>query len=178
MQKVTTPKCCLFAVVGTHAWLLFCKFFKKKCFRGHESFLWGHCYPCFGLLVMSPVGSLIRTLQRHICYTFPEIYLWCDTCQPLDGQHGCQADLFHIPVKALVGLKLETSHSMSEHSTDWAMPAQQDPHLNVLGVKMSPYLNLGYLQWWGLTPECFKCKMVTTAKCWSFEVVRTYTWML
>ena len=37
--------------------------------------------------------------------------------------HGCQADLFHMPVKALVAVKWETSHSMSECSTNWAMPA-------------------------------------------------------
>ena len=60
--------------------------------------------PVFGLLVMSPlgfkarVGSLICTWQRCICYTFPEIHLWCDTFQPLGNQHGSQADLFHIPV--------------------------------------------------------------------------------
>ena len=24
-------------------------------------------------------------------YTFPEIHLWCDTCQPLGGQHGSRA---------------------------------------------------------------------------------------
>ena len=42
----------------------------------YESFLWGHWYPCFGLLVTSPlgfkarVGSLFRTsLGRGICVT-------------------------------------------------------------------------------------------------------------
>ena len=34
------------------------------------------------------VGSLIWAAQRHMCYTFPEIHLWCDTYQPLGGQHG------------------------------------------------------------------------------------------
>ena len=75
--------------------------FFSKIFGGHESFLWGHWYPCFGLLVMSPlgfkarVGSLICTWWRCTC--FPEIHLWFDTCQPLGGQHGSQADFFHIP---------------------------------------------------------------------------------
>ena len=53
---------------------------------------------------------------------FPEIHLWCYTCWPLGGQHGCWADLFHILAKALVGVERETSRSMSESSTNWAMP--------------------------------------------------------
>ena len=31
-------------------------FFKKKIFEGQKPFLWGHWYPCFGLLVTSPLG--------------------------------------------------------------------------------------------------------------------------
>ena len=59
--------------------------------------VWGHWYPCFGLLVTSPlgfiarVGSLTRAWQRYVCYTFPEIHLWCDTCWPLSSQHGSWA---------------------------------------------------------------------------------------
>ena len=26
-------------------------------FGGHKSFLWGHCYPCFGFLLISPLVS-------------------------------------------------------------------------------------------------------------------------
>ena len=40
---------------------------------GHESFLWGHWYPCFGLLVTSPLGSKARvalfTLGRGVYVT-------------------------------------------------------------------------------------------------------------
>ena len=56
--------------------------------------LWGQWYPCFGLLVMSPlsfkarVDSLIWTWQRCIWCTFPKIHLWCDTCKSLDSQQG------------------------------------------------------------------------------------------
>ena len=63
-------------------------------FGGHKSFLWGHWYPCFGLLVTSPldfkarVGNLICTKLRHTWYIFPEIHLWCDMCWPLGSQHG------------------------------------------------------------------------------------------
>ena len=76
--------------------------FLKKIWRTWVLFV-GSLIPCFGLLVMSPlgfkarVGSLIRTWQRHACYMFPEIHIWCDTCWPLSVQHGSQANLFHIP---------------------------------------------------------------------------------
>ena len=48
-------------------------FFKN--FGGHESFLWGHWYPCFKLLVMSPlgfkarVGSALFELSEGVCVT-------------------------------------------------------------------------------------------------------------
>ena len=29
----------------------------------------------------------------------PQIYFWCDTCQPFGGQHGSWTILFHIPVR-------------------------------------------------------------------------------
>ena len=74
-------------------------FFK---FLEDKSFLWGHWYPCFVFVVTSlgfkaRVSSLICALQRHLCYTFPEIHLWCHTSWPLGGQHGSQAVLFYIP---------------------------------------------------------------------------------
>ena len=44
------------------------------------------------------VGSIICASWGHImCYTFPEIRLRSDTCQPLDGQHGSQANLSQVP---------------------------------------------------------------------------------
>ena len=74
-------------------------FFKAsfKNFVGHESFLWDHWFPCFGLLVTSPLGfkakegSLIHTWQRNTWYISLEIHLWCDTCRPLSRQHSNQA---------------------------------------------------------------------------------------
>ena len=36
-----------------------------------------------------PYSSLAEAYVLH--YTFPEIHLWCDTCQPLGGQHGSRA---------------------------------------------------------------------------------------
>ena len=92
-------------------------------FWGHKSFLWGHWYPSFGLLVTSPLGfkgrvvSLIHAWWRCTCYKFPDIHLGCDTCwpfwraaplifdgwhlwsltaaEPFGGQHGSRPDLFH-----------------------------------------------------------------------------------
>ena len=73
----------LFCNVGSHAFYwdftrnlkgraeLRYNLFFFKIFGGHKCFLWGHWYPCIGLLVTSPlgfkVGSLIRTWWRHIC---------------------------------------------------------------------------------------------------------------
>ena len=71
----------------------------KKYMGGHKSFLWGHWYPCFGLLVMSPLGfkarvdSLICTWQRHI---FPKIDLWCNTFAGVYGQHSDQSVSSHV----------------------------------------------------------------------------------
>ena len=74
--------------VKDHTWSpMFNVFF--SIFGGHMSFLWGHWYPCFGLLVTSPLGSkarvgrLICTWQRRMWCTFPLIQLWCHTCWPL-----------------------------------------------------------------------------------------------
>ena len=49
------------------------KFFFFLIFGGHESFLWGHLYLYFGVLVTSPlgfkarVGSALFELSRGIC---------------------------------------------------------------------------------------------------------------
>ena len=95
---------------------------KKKYWRTLV-LLWGHWYPCFGLLVTSPlgfkaiVGSLIHTWQRHTCYTFSETHLWCDTYWPPDSQHGSWAVLFHIPVnRHWWGWKLGSMVPLLPHS--------------------------------------------------------------
>ena len=70
--------------------------------------LWGYWYPCFELLVTFHlgfkvrVGSLIRIWQRCMWCMFIEIHLWCDTCWPLDGQHGGQS-LPHMCILEEVG---------------------------------------------------------------------------
>ena len=92
-------------------------------FLSSKVFLWGQWYPCFGLLVTSPlgftarVGSLFYAWQRYTFYMVPEIHCWCDTCWSLGGQHGCQADIFHVPASRHWWDYCTTS----EHSTNWAI---------------------------------------------------------
>ena len=63
------------AVLYTMTRLVIELFFFFKCFGGHESFFWGHWYPCFGLPVTSPLGfkarmgSALFELSRGICVT-------------------------------------------------------------------------------------------------------------
>ena len=51
---------------------------------------------------MSPLGlkakegNLIHIWQSYMCNTLSKIHLWCNTCQPLGGQHGRRADLGRI----------------------------------------------------------------------------------
>ena len=89
-------------MVRSHATLVFSFsltffFYFKKILDDMSPFSGATDTPVFGLLVTSPlgfkarVGSLICTRLRHMCYMFPEIHLWCDTCPPLGSQHGTQA---------------------------------------------------------------------------------------
>ena len=101
-------------------------FLKRKLFW--SPFLLGHWYPCFGLLVASPLGfkvrvtSLIHAWQRHMCYIFPEIHLLLAIMAAKPSHpHTC---------KALVGLKTGSYHAAAHsmrsgrRSTDWAIPAR------------------------------------------------------
>ena len=80
----------------------FCLFF-CLIFGGHQSFWWGHWYPCFVLLVSSGLGFKARVCPLLACFVtcmqqYPQIHLWCDTCQSLGSQHGSWAILIHILV--------------------------------------------------------------------------------
>ena len=60
------------------------------------SFLWGHWYPCFGLLVTSVLAMIDPSwVLSHLCDHM--VHLWCDTCLLYRGQHGIWAFLIHIP---------------------------------------------------------------------------------
>ena len=114
-------------------------FFFKKFFGGHESFLWGHWYPYFGLLVMSPLGFKARVgsalfelsggicVMLHIPWDSPLVWhlptSWQPAWQP--------SRLFHIPARHWWDSNRELSccHSQCEirqawRSTDWAIPAR------------------------------------------------------
>ena len=98
-------------------------------------FLWGRGYPCFGLLVMSPLGfkarvsSPINSLGSGIMSYMFQSHLWCNTCWSLGRQHGGQPVLLHIPTSRhwwgskLGSLILPLPHSVrpGRCSTDWAM---------------------------------------------------------
>ena len=64
-------------------------------FGGHMSFLWGLFWTsgdiCPGF--QSQVGLACMLSCLH---AIPQIHLWCDTCRPLDRQHGSRATLTHI----------------------------------------------------------------------------------
>ena len=76
--------------------------------------LWGHEYPCFGLLVMSPlsfkarVSSLIRILQRHMWSVFPEmtplgwhLLIYMAAWQPVTVPHMCVSTAFVVSRKVM-----------------------------------------------------------------------------
>ena len=99
-------------------------------FGGHKCFLWSHWFPCFGLLVTSPLGFKARVGSLTCgCYTFPEIHLWCYTNWPLGGQHGSwavtylQAGWWSLKTGSIVSPLLHSVRP-GRRSTDWVMPAR------------------------------------------------------
>ena len=64
--------------------------------------LWGHWYPCYGLMVTSSlsfkarVGSFVHIWWMLTLSIFPKICFWCNTCWPLGSQHGNWVVLIYI----------------------------------------------------------------------------------
>ena len=90
-------------------------------FKILESFLWGHWYPWFGLLMTSPLGFKARVDPSLACFTacvpwIPEIHLWCDTCWLYRGHHGGQPRSLHATYGRLPGFDRETSRIISGHA--------------------------------------------------------------
>ena len=85
-------------------------FFKLIFFcGGHQSFLWGHWYSCFGLLVTSALGLKAR-VDSSLCFialrtTIKSSESPLDTCWPLGSQHGGRAIVNPRTVQALVRLE-------------------------------------------------------------------------
>ena len=107
--------------------------FFKITFGGHKSFLLGHWYPCFGLLVTSPlgfkarVGSLIHALADvyvlHIPWYSPMVLHLLTFCGPAwQPSHS----LPHTCEQTMAGLETGIYCVTAEGrcSTDWAMSAQ------------------------------------------------------
>ena len=85
---------------------------------------WTSCdiFPWF----QSQWGSLIHTWWKHMCYTFHEIHLWCNTCWPLSRlSHSlpCACE------QASVGLE---TRIWGRCFTDWAMSAKQHDYLDFM----------------------------------------------
>ena len=118
-----------------HVWE-FSSFFKNF-FGGHESLLWGHWYPYFGLLVMSPLGFKARVgsalfqlsggirVTLHIPWDSPLV-----RHLPTSWQPAWQLSrLFHIPARHWWDSKLGaimpplTVWDQAD-TTDWAIPAR------------------------------------------------------
>ena len=91
--------------------------------------MWGHWYSCFVLLVTSSisfktrVGRLIHTWWIHMCYLFPEIHLWCDTCWPLAGQH-CSFSTYLGP-----GIGGALSRDLSYLRLVWAQAGRRESRM-------------------------------------------------
>ena len=75
-----------------------------KVFGGHMSFFWGHWYPCFGFLVMSPLGFKAR-VGSALFTIFAE------------------ANVMYIPQDSPLVLHLPTSW--------WPARSQSLPHMHV-----------------------------------------------
>ena len=124
------------------------------------------------------VGSLIHTWWRCMCYMFPEIHLWCDTCWPIGSQHGSQPVLLNIPASRhwwTWNQDLLCHHSQCEtrqaadrqagrHSTNWAMLAWQ----NLLLICISPQITK-------LPLQSKKCNTSVVCYC-CFRILLCLTW--
>ena len=97
-QEQTIQKYIIFQVQTSDLMSLqkpFSFFFKKK-FGGHQSFLWGHWYPCFGLLVTSWLGFKARVgplacMLCCLCFMDSSDSPLVNTCWLLGNQHDSWA---------------------------------------------------------------------------------------
>ena len=107
-------------------------------FEGHQSFLWGHWYPCFGLLVypgfQSQGGSQLEYFITCMQW-IPQIHLWCDTCWPLGDQRGgravfdphiCPHTIFTYVLLSL-NIPCRCTYPWCTVSAYWCLPSQPSP---------------------------------------------------
>ena len=99
-------------------------FFKKKIWRTHVLFVgpltplfWTSGGVCPGFQSQGGLTCMLSCL-----HVIPQIHLWCDTCQPLDGQHGSQATLTHILAAVRHIHKQSWRRGQSHSSNLWPGP--------------------------------------------------------
>ena len=101
----------------------YCGFSFKKILENTGPFLWGHWYPCFGLLVTSALGFQAIVDPSLACFLacmqwMTQIHLWCDTCQSLDGQQGsCSCSLHAFSRGRMPRFKRETARTAIHSAT-------------------------------------------------------------
>ena len=105
---------------------------------GHESFLWGHWYPYFGLLVTSPlgfkarVGSTLFELSGGIHVTLTCSLRFTSGVTPADllaASMAAEPSLSHT-YKALVGLETRSYHAAAHSVRSGRPDALPTEHVN------------------------------------------------
>ena len=72
-----------------------------------------------GLLVTSALGFKARVDPSCACLCarvqrIPQIHLWCNTCQPLDGQHGSRLHSLHTGIWRPPTHSKQTCYTLTE----------------------------------------------------------------
>ena len=108
-------------------------------FVGHKSFLWGHWYPCFGLLVTSALGFKVRV--DSLTCMLPRL---CTT-----WQHGMAAELswstyLQTCLQALVEVRGSNPRPSVPHTAQRCRPPSHSS-----SVEFEHFDNLGNLSFHG-----------------------------
>ena len=94
-------------------------FFKKRFFGGQKFFSWSHWYPCFRLLVMSALGSLVACFLTCVILRFTSgvTPADCTAWQPsLFNPQTCLQALVEVRTRAWTQDHLCSKHSAVYHS--------------------------------------------------------------
>ena len=136
--------------IHLHFWVF------KKMEDNHQSFLWCHWYPCFGLQATSTLGFKVR-VKPLSCMLHCQIHIWCDTCWPPDGQHGSGDFLIHVLVTYKHWWDWNLGPSV-RHTSELLRPGQLLFYLSVLKYLYWQYnifivqcSGCGDLGWYGQT---------------------------
>ena len=100
---------------------LFFSFFKV--FGGHMSFFWGHWYPCFGFLVMSPLGFKARVSSALFAIFAEANVMYIPQDSPLvlhlptSWWPACSRSLPHMHVQRWDLAQIRTCNRMNRRRT-------------------------------------------------------------